>query len=95
MNRIADAELGLTVHNVYMDYLKSDYVLAAQNLMWIIFDSEKDMTPESENEIKDKIRYLLNSKENLTDAIGMCIELVDKLSHEVEDYLMEVKNDMQ
>ena len=95
MNRITDAELDLTVHNVHMDFLKSDYVLAAQNLMWIIFDSEEEITPESEEMVENAINYLVNSKKDLTDSIDKCIELVDNLSREVEDYLMEVKNDIQ
>lgn len=94
MNRVTKAELDLTYHNTYMDFVKSDYILAAQNLMLSIFDSENGMTPESEKEIKDAIRYLINSKEELTDSIGECIGLVDKLSHTVEDYLLEVKNDV-
>ena len=78
-----------------MDFLKSDYVLAAQNLMWIIFDSEEEMTPKSEEMVENAINYLVNSKEDLIDSIGKCIELVDNLSQEVEDYLREVKNDIQ
>lgn len=95
MNKIENSERGLTIHNVIMDFLKSDYMLAAQNLMWAILNSGKEMTPESEEQVEYAINYLVNSKEDLTDSMGACIELVDNLSQEVEEYLMEVKNDIQ
>lgn len=88
MNKIINAELSLTIENIHLDLLKSDYMYSAQELMWKIFDAENDMSPESQKEIDDAIEYLIESKKDLIDAINYHIRLVDGINRDVEDYLM-------
>lgn len=88
MNKIINAELSLTIENIHLDLLKSDYMYSAQELMWKIFDAENDMSPESRKEIDNAIEYLIESKKDLIDAINYHIRLVDGINRDVEDYLM-------
>lgn len=95
MNKIKNAEIALTRQKMFMDHYKSSYMFTAQNLLQFILDSIYYMTPVSEKNIGYLINFLINLKEELIESIHEFIRLVEKLSDEVSDYLIEVKNDLQ
>ena len=65
MENITDEISDIQKWCTYLDYLKSEYLLIAQDLMIAIFNSENSMTPESEEEIQFYINQLTNLKEKL------------------------------
>ena len=65
MENITDEISDIQKWCTYLDYLKSEYLLIAQDLKITIIDSEDSMTPESEEEIQYYINELTNLKEKL------------------------------
>lgn len=84
MRNITDAILDVQNRSTYLDALKSKYMLIAQDLMITIFNSEDNMDPESEEEIKFYINELILLKEELLVGLNEFTDNVILLNHELE-----------
>lgn len=84
MKNIKDAISDLEKWSTYLDYLKSQYMLIAQDLMITISDSEDSMAPKSEEEIQYYINELTNLKEKLLIGLDDFVDNVILLNHELE-----------
>lgn len=84
MENIKDTISDLEKWSTYLDYLKSQYMLIAQDLMITISDSEDSMTPESEEEIQYYINELTNLKEKLLIGLDDFANNIMLLNHELE-----------
>ena len=91
MKEIIDIEVNLKIHNVFLDSLKSEHMLTAQNLLWAIYTYEDEMTPENEKDIIEFATQLTDLREKLMSAIEEHIRLVEETSRTVEYHLMEEK----
>ena len=70
--------------HTYLDYLKSEYLLIAQDLKITIIDSEDSMTPESEEEIQFYINQLISFKEKLLLELDRFADKIKLLNDELE-----------
>ena len=84
MENITDAILGVQNRITYLDYLKSEYLLIAQDLKITIIDSEDSMTPESEEEIQFYINQLISFKEKLLLELDRFADKIKLLNNELE-----------
>lgn len=85
MKKTTDAILNLQNRSTYLDFLKSEYMLVAQDLMFTIFDSEDETTLESEEEIEELSCKLIDSKEELIKGLKEFISYVELLNCELKN----------
>lgn len=84
MENITDEISDIQKWCTYLDYLKSEYLLIAQDLKITIIDSEDSMTPESEEEIQYYINELTNLKEKLLLELDDFANNILLLNNELE-----------
>lgn len=84
MENITDEISDIQKWCTYLDYLKSQYMLIAQDLKITIIDSEDSMTPESEEEIQYYINELTNLKEKLLLELDDFADNILLLNNELE-----------
>ena len=84
MKNIKETISNLEKWSTYLDYLKSQYMLIAQDLMITISDSENSMIPESEEEIQYYINELTRLKEKLLIGLDDFANNIKLLNNELE-----------
>ena len=84
MENITDEISDMQKWCTYLDYLKSEYLLIAQDLKITIIDSEDSMTPESEEEIQFYINQLISFKEKLLLELDRFADKIKLLNDELE-----------
>ena len=80
MENITDEISDIQKWCTYLDYLKSEYLLIAQDLKITIIDSEDSMTPESEEDINELTRL----KEKLLLELDRFADKIKLLNNELE-----------
>ena len=84
MENIKETISDLEKWSTYLEYLKSQYLLIAQDLRITISDSENSMTPESEEEIQYYINELISLKEKLLLGLDDFTNNIKLLNNELE-----------
>lgn len=85
MENITDEISDIQKWCTYLDYLKSEYLLIAQDLKITIIDSENSMIPESEEEIQYYINELTRLKEKLLIGLDDFANNIKLLNNELEE----------
>lgn len=85
MENITDEISDIQKWSTYLDYLKSQYMLIAQDLKITIIDSENSMIPESEEEIQYYINELTRLKEKLLIGLDDFANNIKLLNNELEE----------
>ena len=83
MKKITNIILDVQNRSTYFDYVKSEYMLVAQDLMITIFDSEDNMTPESKEEIQFYINRLNSLKKDLLRGLDEFTDNVMLLNNKI------------
>ena len=83
MKKITNIILDVQNRSTYFDYMKSEYMLVAQDLMITIFDSEDNMTPESKEEIQFYINRLNSLKKDLLRGLDEFTDNVMLLNNKI------------